>query len=161
MGNVDENTVLAGPEAAPAGAASFRALVAADIPSTFSKSKLREIHVPLYHVNAATATSTTYLPTVGRFAFLYTAANWDSVTWYYEVVINIDNVSNIAYAQLYDFNGGAALAGSELTTQLTVPTRLRSAALTLTDGMVLSPQWKVSAGTITFSKFALIGVQSG
>ena len=71
--------------------------------------------------------------------FLYTAANWGSVAWYFEVYMKA--TSGTALARLVDANG-LALASSEVsTTNLQTYVRLRSAALTLVDGSTYQPQF--------------------
>ena len=89
--------------------------------------------------------------------FLYTAANWGSVTWYFEVYMKA--TSGTALARLVDDNG-AALASSEVsTTTLQTYVRLRSGALTLVDGSSYRPQFgKKDMGAGAFMGAKLIAV---
>ena len=65
--------------------------------------------------------------------FLYTAANWGAVSWFFEAYFR--STSAKALARLFDTTIGAEVAGSVLTLDA-VPTmtRVRSPVLTLTDG---------------------------
>lgn len=64
---------------------------------------------------------------------LYTAANWGSgISMYFETTVRA--ISGTVYARVWDDTLGVEVAGSELSTMSTSFVRLRSAALTLTDG---------------------------
>ncbi len=65
--------------------------------------------------------------------FLYTAANWDgSLEFFLEVYCQA--VAGTVRARLWNVTDGAVVAGSGLSTASASYTRLRSGALTLTDG---------------------------
>jgi hypothetical protein len=68
---------------------------------------------------------------VGR-RFLFTDANWDARTWYFEATMR--RQAGTAQAKLYDITAGADVANSEITTVSGTMTRVRSAAITLVDG---------------------------
>ena len=71
--------------------------------------------------------------------FLYTAANWGSVSFYLEVFLQA--LSGTALARLYNQTDGVAVTNSELSTTSGSFVRLRSSALTLVDGKVYNVQF--------------------
>ena len=78
-------------------------------------------------VTVAAPTYTSYgLP------FLFTSANWGSVSIYLEVYIRA--TAGTVLGRLYDDSAGSAVSGSEVSTPSWSFTRLRSSALTLIDG---------------------------
>jgi hypothetical protein len=82
--------------------------------------------------------------------FLYTAANWGVVSWFVEVTMR--STSAKALARLWDVTAASAVAGSLVLVDagasgvLLVPTRVRSSALTLTDGHEYRIQYGVQDG---------------
>ena len=76
--------------------------------------------------------------------FLYTAANWAQVTWHLESFLRA--TSGTVYFRLYNETDGTEVALSETSTASTSFTRLRTVALTLTDGKLYRLQFgKVSS----------------
>lgn len=82
--------------------------------------------------------------------FLYTAANWGAVTWYLEVYMR--STSAKALARLCNITLAAEVSNSVVTVDagsagvLSVPTRVRSSALTLVDGNSYRIQYGVQDG---------------
>lgn len=81
--------------------------------------------------------------------FLYTAARWGAQSWYLEAYLRATSAK--ALARLYDVTAAAAVAGSVVTQDnaqdgLAALTRLRSGALTLTDGHEYRVQFGVQNG---------------
>lgn len=99
-------------------------------------------------VSSATRASNTYARPTGSPRFLYTSANWaaTTVTIYFEAVIKTP--AGTAYAALYD-TGGSVVSGSEVTTTNTTKTRVRSGAITLTNGAEYELRIKNSAANTT------------
>jgi hypothetical protein len=71
--------------------------------------------------------------------FLYTAANWGAVNFYLEVYVKA--TAGTVYARLYNVTDSAAVAGSQLSTAAVTYQRLRTAALTLTNGKTYRAQF--------------------
>ena len=71
--------------------------------------------------------------------FLYTAANWGTVSFFLEVWMRA--ATGTARARLYNETDGVAVTGSDLTTTSGSYVRLRSGALTLTDGKLYNVQY--------------------
>ena len=71
--------------------------------------------------------------------FLYTSANWGTVSIYLEVWMRAS--IGTARARLHDDTLGQSVAGSELTTTSATYVRLRSSALTLVNGRTYSVQF--------------------
>ncbi len=80
---------------------------------------------------------------VGEF-FLYTSANWSNATIYFQATVKAD--SGTAYARLYDIDAVAAVADSQISTVSATLERVRSSALTLTDGNEYVAQVAAVAG---------------
>jgi hypothetical protein len=131
--------------------------------STVPTSKVREIFIPLISGWDQQTTSTSYVPgDINKWSFLYTAADWDLVTFYFEVGgASVDNGANTGTYHLYDATAGAEVTDSVLTTTSTSTVRLRSGPVTFTDGHVIIVQFKTSAGTAKFQNLRIIAVQSG
>ena len=90
--------------------------------------------------------------------FLYTAANWGTVTWYLEVYMKASSAK--ALARLYDNTAAAAVDNSTITVDNVLTyARQRSAALTLTDGHEYQPQFgRQDQGAGAFTGAKLIAV---
>ena len=71
--------------------------------------------------------------------FLYTAANWGTVSFYLEVWMRAS--VGTARARLWNETDGVAVAGSDLTTASGSYVRLRTGALILTDGKLYNVQF--------------------
>jgi len=70
--------------------------------------------------------------------FLYTAANWSGGSFYLESTMLV--VSGEAKCRLYDTTTSTAVTDSEVSTTSATAARVRSSALTLTDGDVYTIQ---------------------
>jgi hypothetical protein len=117
-----------------------------------------ETHVPVQSL-LATTTSTTYgTPSTGG-NMLYTSANWDNLTVYYEACISNSNGANTAYCELQD-NSGTSVTSSEVSIASTTYTRVRSGAITLVDAGVYWPAIKASATTARCSDARVIFIQT-
>lgn len=73
--------------------------------------------------------------------FLYTAANWPTLSWYLEA--DMRATTGTARARLWDVTAGAAVASSDITTTSTTFTQVRSSAVTLTD----AHEYRIQYGT--------------
>ena len=71
------------------------------------------------------------------------AAKYSSPTVYFEAVLASSNASGTAYAKLQEEGSSTEVSGSEVSVTGTAYTRVRSSAITLTDGM----QYKVITKT--------------
>src|SRR3990167_4579750 len=85
----------------------------------------------------ATLTLTAFTPDIIQFStyaapFLFTAANYGTVSVYVEVYIRA--ISGTAYARLYNETATAVVANSTVSTASSTFQRLRSSAITLVDG---------------------------
>lgn len=77
-------------------------------------------------------------------SFLFTAANWTSDVWYFEVFMKA--VSGTVHARLHDTTTDVAVPGSEVSTTSTSYVRLRSTSFSLTDGHVYCGRFGVDTG---------------
>jgi len=71
--------------------------------------------------------------------FLYTAANWGAVNFYFEAFYKA--TTGTVYARLYNVTDSSAVANSQVSTAQVVYQRDRSAALTLTDAKTYRAQF--------------------
>jgi hypothetical protein len=83
--------------------------------------------------------------------FLYTAANWPTLSWYLEVAMRA--TSGTAYARLYDVTDSAVVIKSLISTIAGTLTRVRSDALTLTD----AHEYRVQFGTLATGSGEAVG----
>lgn len=93
-------------------------------------------------VLAAVASTATVV--LGRYSvfglpFLYTAANWNRAPGFY-LEVYLRATGGTVRARLYNTTDGTAVVNSEVTTVSATYVRLRSAALTLTDGKLYTLQ---------------------
>lgn len=93
----------------------------------------QEDYWPEYGVPAGPSFSSYGVP------FLYTSANWGAVSFYLEAYVKA--TAGTVYARLYNVTDSAAVAGSQLSTAAATYQRLRTAALTLTDGKTYRAQF--------------------
>ncbi|KKM05738.1 hypothetical protein LCGC14_1751080 [marine sediment metagenome] len=93
---------------------------------------------------APTVTPSTYT-TYGA-PFLYTAANWGSALAFH-LEVYIKAATGTARARLWNDTDGAVVTDSGLNTAVTSYTRLRSGALSLTDGKTYAVQFGTEDGT--------------
>ena len=75
---------------------------------------------------------------------VFTSANWTGGSFVFEV--HMRAAVGTAYARLWDRTAGALVASSELSTTSTTKARVRSGALTLTDGHEYEAQFARSTG---------------
>jgi len=109
-------------------------------------------------------TSTSYVESVGTNCdtskFKFNSSDFDgTVSIYFEANIYTSGSSYTGYAALFDQDGNQ-VSGSEVSVTGTVLTRVRSSAITLTDGYVYHPRVKTSGGTAYFADIRLIIKQS-
>lgn len=117
-------------------------------------------YIPLYS-NASSTTNTSYSDLGTRTPALWDADNYDgTVTVYFEAVIS--TTGGTGYAALYGDNGEGQVSGSEVTTTSATRVRVRSGAITLTDGVDYVGKMKAtSTFTTTITDARLVIVQSG
>jgi len=145
------NVVIAGPATGAAAKPTARALVAADIPSTFSQSKKRCVIITLGAAESG-QTNTSY------------ATFWPRVTVDFSMFDKIASIkfgvmmaqtaagTFTCYAQLYDVTGDAAISASELSAALAqwgTSCQLSGdvkANMTLTSARTYALQGKVQSG---------------
>jgi len=118
-----------------------------------------ELHIGgfpgIVHVFSAKTEATGVGYTSCGVPFLYTAANWVGATFYHEVYMKA--TSGTVYARVYDTTSLAEVANSEVSTAETSSTRLRSSAITLTDGHIYMLQTGTTgAGEISGGKLIAI-----
>jgi hypothetical protein len=75
---------------------------------------------------------------------LFTGANWNGVTWYFESYMRA--VAGTVHSRAYNETDGTALTGSELSTTSATMVRQRSGALTPTNGKEYRAQFALGAG---------------
>jgi hypothetical protein len=90
--------------------------------------------------------------------FLYTAANWGYTrTWYFEATLKA--TVGTARAKLYDVTAASYVTDSEVTTTSSTKTRVRSSAITLTDGHTYEVHFgALPAATCAAHGACLVGV---
>lgn len=76
--------------------------------------------------------------------FLFTSANWSESAFYLETYIKA--AAGTAYARLYDVTDTSPVTDSDVSTTSASLVRLRSSAMTLTDGKEYVAQIGVEAG---------------
>ena len=106
---------------------------------------------PLQGSFDVTTTSTDYtdLGTSYKVLFYWDSSKYTSPTVYFEAVLASSNASGTAYAKLYDVGAGSEVASSEVSVSGTTYTRVRSSAITLTDGNEYKVIIKSSDGSYT------------
>lgn len=77
--------------------------------------------------------------------FLYTAANWGTVTFYLEVYMRA-TVTGLVFARLYNETDSTAVANSTMSTSSQTMAAYRSSAITLTDGKTYRVQFGHGTG---------------
>jgi hypothetical protein len=92
-------------------------------------------------IGAGVGTAYTYFGAISR--LLNPNAYASGVTFYLEVIIKTSAVTVPVYAQVYNVTDGVVIAGSEITSTSTTPTRLRSGQFTLASG---AKQYRVQFG---------------
>ena len=75
---------------------------------------------------------------------LYTAANWSNVTIVFQATMAVE--IGTVYGRAYNKTDSAAVSGSEVSSVSATFERVRSGALTLTDGKTYVSQFAKSAG---------------
>lgn len=87
--------------------------------------------------------NTTYTDVVGSLNVI-DFDDWPDHNWYFEMIGKTD--ANTGYYRLYNITAGAAVAGSEISTTSTTPTRIRSSAITKPTGVnAIKIQHRISA----------------
>jgi hypothetical protein len=86
-------------------------------------------------------------------AFLFTAANWSSTSWYFEAYVLAD--TGTAYVRLYDVSATAVVSGSTVSTAAGTYARQRSGSITLTDGN----EYRAQVGTKTGDQGSVLGIK--
>jgi len=107
-----------------------------------------EAQVIVFSYTTNTTTNAAYVQpgTIGDAYWLYTAANWDGATFYYEATLKTSAATG--YSQLHTV-GGSALSGAEVTTTSTSFVRVRSSAITPVDGTAYKAMIKNDGGNTT------------
>jgi hypothetical protein len=80
--------------------------------------------------------------------------NGPTVTYYFEAVLKTSDAGFAAHARLYNVTTAAAISGSDISTTNTTPTRVRSAAITLTSGSNVYKAQKGGPVGATFYAYA-------
>lgn len=90
--------------------------------------------------------------------FLYTASNWGTVTFYLEVYMRA--LTGKAFARLYNETDSVPIFNSVVATKSSTHVRLRSSAITLTDGKVYRVQFgRISGDSGSFISGRIIVVE--
>lgn len=127
-----------------------------------------ETQAVIYGYKVATRSAATYARPepdggLGMSWFLYTSANWNgTLNIYFEATLRTSGATGYAQLATNSGNPGTAVASSEVTTTSTSFTRVRSGAITLSDGAVYQVEIKNDGtNTTTIANGRLIFQQSG
>lgn len=84
----------------------------------------------------------------------------DGALYYLEVILQTSNVAVPAFARIYSVTVGNEVDGSEISTTGTTPTRVRSAAITLTDSQTYKVQFGGQSGSQITMHGAVVVVET-
>jgi hypothetical protein len=109
----------------------------------------------------STTTSVSYVDWTNGKIYLWDADHWDgTLAVYFEAFLSGSGAGVTAYAQLAAV-GGSAVSGSEVSQGGTTDARVRSGAISLTDGVEYKVQFKTSSATARVRGARLVIVQTG